>query len=81
MVAYFIIASPLLAGSFKTTKIETFHGRTTMGVNRVAPKTGAALIFYHSHPLSPLHEGSMIAKGSKYVLRSDIMFRQEGYEK
>jgi len=79
--SFFFRPKGLAKGSFKTTRIETFHGRTTMGVNRVAPKTGAALIFYHSHPLSPLHEGSMIAKGSKYVLRSDIMFRQEGYEK
>jgi len=52
-----------------------------MGVNRVAPETGAVLVFYHSHPLSPLHEGSTVAKGSKYVLRSDIMYRQEGYGK
>lgn len=48
-----------------------------MGVTRVKPEVGAALVFYHSHPLSPLHEGTELSSGSKYVLRSDIMFTQQ----
>mmetsp|Transcript_14754 Transcript_14754/g.16375 ORF Transcript_14754/g.16375 Transcript_14754/m.16375 type:complete len:233 (-) Transcript_14754:35-733(-) len=42
---------------------------------RVKPEKGMALLFYHSHPLSPLHEGSLCHNGKKYVLRSDVMYR------
>lgn len=37
----------------------------------IRPKTGTALIFHH--PLR--HEGALLAAGVKYVLRSDIMYR------
>jgi len=37
----------------------------------VKPKQGSALIFYH--PL--LHEGGIVLEGTKYVLRTDIMYR------
>jgi hypothetical protein len=34
---------------------------------------GGVLCFYHGqHPLSPLHEGSMVTAGTKYVVRSDV---------
>lgn len=40
------------------------------------PRQGSACIFYHGpHKLSPEHEGSMCSKGTKYVLRSDVMFK------
>ncbi|CAK9077200.1 Espin (Autosomal recessive deafness type 36 protein) (Ectoplasmic specialization protein) [Durusdinium trenchii] len=46
---------------------------------RVTPRRGDALIFPHGnfpgcHP-NPLHEGSVVVRGSKSILRSDIMFR------
>ena len=44
---------------------------------KVTPVEGAALLFWHGqHPDSPLHEGSMVIKGTKYVLRSDVMYRR-----
>jgi len=39
----------------------------------VTPKRGAALIF--EHPL--LHEGARVRSGTKYVMRSDVMYRRE----
>jgi prolyl 4-hydroxylase len=37
----------------------------------VAPKKGSLLVFYH--PLK--HEGKILTAGTKYVLRSDVMYR------
>jgi len=43
---------------------------------KVNPVQGQALLFWHGPtPLSPLHEGSFCLNGSKYVLRTDVMFR------
>lgn len=53
---------------------DDFGGGTTMfhdhGVD-VQPRTGMALLFQHR----VLHEGSVVTRGIKYVLRSDIMYR------
>jgi prolyl 4-hydroxylase len=38
----------------------------------VVPKTGTALLFQHRL----LHEGCLVHSGTKYVLRSDIMYRR-----
>ena len=38
---------------------------------RVVPKTGTALLFEHRI----LHEGCAVLAGTKYVLRSDVMYR------
>lgn len=38
---------------------------------RAIPRTGDALLFQHYL----LHEGSEVERGTKYVLRSDVMFR------
>lgn len=37
----------------------------------ITPKTGTALIFEHSQR----HEGAALVNGTKYVLRSDIMYK------
>jgi predicted 2-oxoglutarate/Fe(II)-dependent dioxygenase YbiX len=47
------------------------HGRRTL---RVTPKAGMALVFYHKM----LHEGAAVEKGRKYVLRTDVMYRDLG---
>lgn len=36
----------------------------------VKPETGLALVFHHPQ----LHEGSVVEKGKKYVLRTDVMY-------
>lgn len=38
----------------------------------VAPRPGRALVFPHPH----LHQGAPVTRGRKYVLRSDVMYRQ-----
>jgi len=55
----------------------TFFPRRSKGVC-VEPKKGSALLFWHgSHPNSPMHEGSLCEGGTKYVLRSDVMYATE----
>ncbi|RFS19664.1 oxidoreductase, 2OG-Fe(II) oxygenase [Chitinophaga silvatica] len=39
----------------------------------IRPSTGMALMFYH--PLR--HEGAMLTEGVKYVIRTDIMYKQQ----
>ena len=46
-------------------------GATTFYDLKIAPKKGKALIFYH--PLE--HAGEVITYGTKYILRTDIMYR------
>lgn len=42
----------------------------------VQPTRGSVLCFYHGyHPLSPLHAGELVTKGSKYVLRTDVEYQ------
>jgi len=41
----------------------------------VAAEQGAALCFFHGqHPLSPLHEGSLVTSGTKYIVRTDVLY-------
>jgi len=45
------------------------------GTIPVAPEVGAALCFFHGeHPFSPLHEGSLLEAGLKYVVRTDVLY-------
>ena len=39
---------------------------------RIAPRTGMALVF--EHPIR--HQGAPVTRGRKYVLRTDVMYRQ-----
>lgn len=39
---------------------------------RVIPEAGMALVFYHRQ----LHEGMPVARGRKYVLRTDVMYQR-----
>lgn len=48
-------------------------GHTEFDATSVAPKAGTALVF--AHRLS--HQGAPVTRGTKYVLRSDVMFRRE----
>jgi hypothetical protein len=41
-----------------------------------AAEQGKALLFWHDHPDSPLHEGSVLKRGTKYAFRSDVMFEK-----
>lgn len=47
-------------------------GETEFEDQRVLPRTGDALIFTHGLR----HQGAEVRRGTKYVLRSDVMFRR-----
>jgi hypothetical protein len=58
---------------------EGFGGGATRFLDyglEVTPKTGMALLFQHRI----LHEGCEVTQGTKYVLRSDIMYRDPRVE-
>merc|ERR1712066_538473 len=41
----------------------------------VPARRGAALVFFHGdHPLSLLHEGGLVSTGTKYIIRSDVLY-------
>ena len=46
-------------------------GSTTFNDLTITPRKGSALMFYHQLE----HEGSEVLEGTKYVLRTDIMFK------
>lgn len=48
-------------------------GETTFNERAIRPLTGMALIFLHNLE----HAGKPVKKGTKYVLRTDIMYRLE----
>lgn len=48
-------------------------GETTFNSITIQPKQGMVLLFQHDLE----HEGSSVKEGTKYVLRSDIMYRLE----
>lgn len=51
---------------------EGFEGGATLFRDlAVTPKTGSALLFLHD----TWHEGAAVVDGTKYVLRSDVMYR------
>ncbi len=43
---------------------------------RVSPRVGSALVFVHKQ----LHEGAAVESGTKYVMRSDVMYGGRGAE-
>lgn len=46
-------------------------------IEEVPAERGAAICFFHGqHPLSPLHEGGLVAAGTKYIIRSDVLYRR-----
>ena len=54
-----------------------FYDNSSAQQTSVPPTMGSALIFFHQdHPLSPLHSGLPVLRGTKYAVRSDIMFRK-----
>lgn len=45
-----------------------------IGSRVVTPETGKGLVFYHYTP----HEGAVVTAGTKYVLRTEVMFSLQG---
>ena len=41
----------------------------------IRPVTGTALVFFH--PI--LHEGREVTRGTKYAVRTDVMYRHPGH--
>ena len=45
-------------------------------VEEVPATRGSVLCFFHGeHPLSPLHEGGLVTNGTKYIVRSDVLYK------
>lgn len=42
------------------------------------PKGGALCFFHGEHELSPLHEGSIVTRGCKRIVRSDVLYTLPG---
>ncbi|WIA33534.1 hypothetical protein OEZ86_006658 [Tetradesmus obliquus] len=51
-----------------------FYGARNRVVARVAPAPGLALLHLHGEDRCLEHEGAEVARGTKYVLRSDVVF-------
>ena len=50
-------------------------GGQNFEIKQVAPRAGAVLCFFHGfHPQSPLHEGCLVTQGSKYIIRTDVLY-------
>ena len=47
-------------------------GETTFDDVSIQPKTGTALCFIHEQK----HEGTPVIEGTKYVIRTDVMYRK-----
>jgi hypothetical protein len=47
-------------------------GMTARGV---VPKEGSVLVFPQGNTASLIHEGSAVTKGTKYVVRTDVLYR------
>ncbi len=63
--------------SFQTIIIylnENYEGGETefFGMDTIMPKTGLAVVFYHHL----MHEGLPVVKGTKYALRTDVMYKK-----
>ena len=41
----------------------------------IVPKRGAALVFPQGNTSSLIHEGSAVTRGTKYVIRTDVLYR------
>lgn len=52
-------------------------GETTFTKHRIIPKQGMALVFLHQL----FHEGSEVLSGTKYVLRTDVMYRLKDHKR
>ena len=52
--------------------------RVPLTAVNVVPKRGSVLCFWHGcHRSSTLHEGSLVSKGTKYVVRTDVLYARQ----
>mmetsp|Transcript_9251 Transcript_9251/g.16667 ORF Transcript_9251/g.16667 Transcript_9251/m.16667 type:complete len:253 (-) Transcript_9251:58-816(-) len=51
-------------------------GSKTQDVPEAPARKGSVLCFYHGHhPLSHVHEGGKVHEGTKYIIRSDVLYK------
>jgi len=44
-------------------------------LHKVPARCGSVLCFYHGfHPESPMHEGCLVSEGTKYIIRTDVLY-------
>ena len=53
---------------------------STGELHSVSVSQGSVLCFYHGeHELSLLHEGSLVTRGVKRIVRSDVLYMRRGF--
>ncbi|CAK0906831.1 unnamed protein product, partial [Prorocentrum cordatum] len=58
---------------------DDFEGGETRFFYPTGATRGGAVCFYHGeHPQSPLHEGGLVTAGTKYIIRSDVLYKLPG---
>jgi hypothetical protein len=63
------------ATTFHLREDDPLAGGSRRVARGVKAAQGSVLCFYHGeHPLSPLHEGSLVTAGTKYVVRTDVLY-------
>ena len=50
-------------------------GATSLVARGVVPQKGSVLVFPQGNTASLLHEGSAVTKGTKYVVRTDVLYK------
>jgi len=68
-------------GSGKTSGKGTCTRGGGMVAQGVQPKKGCVLVFPQGNTASLLHEGSAVTKGTKYVVRTDVLYRRKSTQK
>lgn len=56
----------------------TSDGREGELVSVRVPQGGALAFFHGEHPLSLLHEGSLVTRGVKRIVRTDVLYMRDG---
>lgn len=69
---FFMPRKPSCASSSDATDAEA---GVQLRRHPVKPVAGSALCFPQSNMASLLHEGSPVTRGTKYVIRTDVMFK------
>ena len=50
-------------------------GTSSLAAQGISPKCGSVLVFSQGNTASLLHEGSAVTVGTKYVVRTDVLYR------
>jgi len=75
-MTFLIYLNDDFTGGATTFFTPTTCTQTPLNIQGVKPRTGNILVFPHGSTRAALHEGSQVMKGSKYVMRSDVLYHK-----